>query len=247
VLYLAAEQDLDRRVAVSKGFAANNMIAVDARKSVVDKLRSETKLAIHGRMEDVAPLYPGANVVHVDFCCGLTDLVAKAANRIVLSGHHPKGAVFLFNLQRGREHGKGRSYIRATQQALLDEYGLQLKNRAELLFFLIFSYLVDVRASNGQLDLSSDSIKSTRELNSFKELIFSIFRPFIVSYKSAAGRGLYFDTLIITNPFSPFNAGDLRREYMEGKKFQALSKKVAAIKAVQTMRKAGTLPPCSNF
>ena len=88
VLYLAAEQDEDREIALQKGFREENLIAVDRRLHVVDSLRAQRRLALHGDVIDVASNWNPAvevDAVALDFCCGLSLDISLKLPRLTLA------------------------------------------------------------------------------------------------------------------------------------------------------------------
>lgn len=73
VLYLAGKDDLDRQIALSRGFRNDNLIAVDRDARIVNSLRASGSLAIKGDIFSAAiewPLDKQVNVVIPDLCSG---------------------------------------------------------------------------------------------------------------------------------------------------------------------------------
>lgn len=84
VVYLAGKEDLDRKVAIEKGFKPYNLIAIDRDKDVIDHLKSRGVLAIQGDLFDVIKGFCGnIDVLVADMCCGVTDEVYEFAKRMV--------------------------------------------------------------------------------------------------------------------------------------------------------------------
>jgi hypothetical protein len=104
VLYLSGRDDEDRQVALSKGFKDHNLIAVDDSREIVDSLRRDGKLAIHGDIWDVISHWGGEriDVFYPDLCCGLERSVIAIARTLFIH-RCLRNSVVIFNLQRGRE------------------------------------------------------------------------------------------------------------------------------------------------
>lgn len=266
IVYLAAEQDLDRKIAIKFGFKPWNMVAVDMRKSVVDKLRAENKIAITGRIEHVAPAFGDAMVVHADFCCGFTEAMQQSLFPLFKYGLLPQGSVCLFNFQRGREKGDGAAYIKSIQQGSLKQKfaNTEIKSRACIAWDFVEQSIIELyiwagldtfgKINRTIVDQGShvkcfyDSA-SSHKVHALRQWINQQAKPRIRSYKSSVGRGLRFDTLIFTNPLGGFFdlfAGK-RKELRGIPSFDSIfshTRDVGAAKAIQSMRVSGKLAPC---
>lgn len=257
IIYLAAEQDMDRRVAVSKGFSAQNMIAVDQRIEVVKQLRKQSKLAIHGKIEHVLEIYDECDVAHIDLCCGFTD-IALEIYQALLSGRKKKGMVLVLNFLRGREQGffsdlanEYKEVNKTAPRNFIFGNDSLVKHRGAVFLYMMFQI---------QLKQNRDIFKAyTAEevINYFQRLLCSEvgYNSKLLTYKSTAGNQR-FDTLILSNPFEPSDFNGLHKieDFVSprtGKNMESViidtRRQLAAIKAVQTMRKNGSLFPCSNF
>jgi hypothetical protein len=247
VLYLAAEQDLDRRVAVSKGFSSNNLIAVDMRKDVVDRLRAQGKLAVQGRLDHVAVAWGGVNVIWADLCSNLSEMTYGTFWACLSYGLADDG-VGLFNVMRGRETGPVFAAHNLVS-SLLHEYDNEIiptKHRGEALFHLHLSSLA--RSFQRDMGLSPDD--SERRLLRHQE----ICAPHLASYRGGGGKGVFFDTLIVNSCYMPRANGRARyRDHLiktcpsEVFEFESTSKRVAAVKAIRSMRMSGRLQAASSF
>jgi hypothetical protein len=240
VIYLAGAQDLDRAVAVSKGFSASNMVAVDSERSVVESLRKCGKVAMQSRLSEAVAAFGGADVVLADFCCGLTSEVFKTAISAILLADTSKDFVLVANLQRGREH-KDEIYdessaldedilhcAKETDSELLLSQVLPelMKHRGAKLYRLLISVLMRELASNpangGALHFMHENAN-----------------PELMTYRSSANKALKFDTLIISNPLRGCKIGaELRKAVIKDIGGSA-ARKSAAAKAVMTMRLSG--------
>lgn len=129
VLYLAAEQDLDRDAALKRGFVNNNLIAVDRDGAAVDAIRSAGNLCIHGDVIDVMRTWPEhtpVSAVIADFMCGLEESLME---RFMVGSMAPgvRDCVFLCNLLRGRD---------ASSNDLRGEWlSRGIKNRSEIMAY----------------------------------------------------------------------------------------------------------------
>lgn len=105
VLYLAAEQDLDRATALRKGFRNENLIAIDRDRAAVEKIRASGNLAIHGSFDEVCVAWPNHTPVAAliaDFTCGLEPSVGAAFSIILLQKAFST-STFVVNMLRGRD------------------------------------------------------------------------------------------------------------------------------------------------
>jgi hypothetical protein len=126
VLYLPGREDLDRQIAIEKGFNPNNMICVDKDAALVRCFRKQGKLAIHGDIVDVVEQWSGKtypDVIFADLCCGFTRSAIKLG--VLLTYRFPM-TVFAVNMMRGREAYTG-------DAALLKKYFVG-RHRAQCLF-----------------------------------------------------------------------------------------------------------------
>ena len=106
VLYLAGHEDLDREVAVSKGFRNENLIAVDDNPKVVKAIRAKGFLAIQHDLAELVFMWPEdwpLTFVLADFCSGFIDSSWVFAEACVSSKALVRGSVVAVNFQRGRE------------------------------------------------------------------------------------------------------------------------------------------------
>jgi hypothetical protein len=253
ILILAGEQDLDRPVAISKGFSSNNIIAVDLRKEVVDKLRKEGKLAIHGSIQ-AASLILEPDVIHADLVCGLREPAFDLMMATLFFGWTKPGTVILCNFQRGREIGETAKLMYLAQDMVkTGAMGMapeQAKHRGLLFFTLMRCKL---------MGLLEDAGFDKRTIDNVKIACSERMNPYFSSYKSECGA--VFDTVIFTTIFPrtartfgelhiedrPVRIDGVVRGAFKGREMEKMRRKVTAIKAVQTMRKNGTLDPCRNW
>lgn len=106
ILYLPSREDLDRDLALARGFKNGNLIGVERDASALTALRRSGVLAIHGDIFDAALslLSSGKkiSVVNADLTRGLA---IRDGARIIDLLTHPKsvGMTIAVNLQRGRD------------------------------------------------------------------------------------------------------------------------------------------------
>lgn len=112
VIYLAGAGDLDREVAIQKGFRGNNLIAVENDEAVLKTLRDKKVLTISGDLLDVLEAWPTASersvgVIFADMMHGLEKDFCARFSQLFL---HPafKKTVVVCNLMRGRDQSSKR-------------------------------------------------------------------------------------------------------------------------------------------
>jgi hypothetical protein len=106
VLYLAGADDLDRQEAIRRGFREENLIAVERNGENLRALREKKALAVGGDVADVLRAWPTTvpvHVVHSDLCTNFNDAAMVNLISAILYSPATWGAVFSFNLLRGRE------------------------------------------------------------------------------------------------------------------------------------------------
>lgn len=106
-LYLAGGKDLDRPIALRKGFLSSNLFAVENDKTTTRHLRRQKVNVIHGDFEKIINRWfppPTLDVIIGDFCRGInvgkTRLWWALVTSYCLSS--PKSVV-IFNFLRGRD------------------------------------------------------------------------------------------------------------------------------------------------
>jgi hypothetical protein len=106
VLYLAGPEDLDREVAISKGFRDSNLIAVERNKRTAAGLRKKGILTLNCDIIDAIYSYnrdKKIDVLVADLTCGLEHKIWFAVAMSWLLPQMSK-AVYSLNMQRGREN-----------------------------------------------------------------------------------------------------------------------------------------------
>lgn len=106
VLYLAGPKDLDRRKALSHGFANHNVIAIDVVKSRIASIRCQGGFGICSSMQAVLLNWPAnwtIDVVDCDLCSGVVSDVLDLALILKICPAITENTVFSGNLMRGRD------------------------------------------------------------------------------------------------------------------------------------------------
>lgn len=105
VLYLAGPDDLDREVAISKGIANQNLIAIDRSDVNVSSVRKSKCPAINADVFQVLANWPESRFVSavvLDLCCGLDrDDLGDTMNAFCRVPF--QNSVIAVNLMRGRD------------------------------------------------------------------------------------------------------------------------------------------------
>lgn len=196
VLFLAGTEAADISHAVSHGFKASNMIAVERDNATVKSLRSSGVLTIHGDIVDVLKVWPDGRSVDVvlgDFTCGLEMQILK-----VLSSMFDQrpflGTTLALNFLRGRD--KTFSPVR---NELVLAFGNNdfTKNRAAMFAGLF------LRKINSLLtDPDGGPIQQGHPgWDSALRAIEEVANPQFHSYRSTAGTQ-YFDSCVLTCPMA---------------------------------------------
>lgn len=106
VLYLPAIDDIDRIIAVDKGFRPLNMIAVDIDDKVIKQFRKDHKLILKADIVDIILNWNGVpklDIIVADLCCGITLKMHKLAHALIYSKGISEMSVIAINLMRGRD------------------------------------------------------------------------------------------------------------------------------------------------
>lgn len=102
VLYLAGQEDLDRKEALLRGFKPHNLIAVESDTETVRALRGKGVNVINAPLHEVALAWPEVHVIVADLCCGF-DIRALRLVYALTHAITAKRTVLSVNLQRGRD------------------------------------------------------------------------------------------------------------------------------------------------
>lgn len=225
-LYLAAEDDLDRDIAIRKGFRSQNLFAVDRQRQVIKKLRSEKKPAIYGDMFDVLCSFGGADVVFADFCSGFTAENIDLMHAALFGGGVNRGGVLVLNMLRGRESGLASSARKELSDSVLAciDRGIKVekepKHRGQLMLLFFLETVIGMFRDDGwpEPDLKSLFYDLQRKM-----------RPELYSYKCEDGIRVM-DSLVVSQNI--YDGAFLLE------KSTPVMRQIAAQKAWATMRSA---------
>lgn len=103
-IVLLAGEDYDRQLLIRRGFLNHNIVSVDRDSDVVDRVRSNGGIAIHGLIQGVLRCWPDDWFVHgllLDFNCGFDHSVVQALAALLANPF--RSATCYLNMQRGRD------------------------------------------------------------------------------------------------------------------------------------------------
>ena len=113
VVYLAGEEDLDRDVALRKGFRFNNLIAVDKSRKVIECLKKKKVPCLYGEISDVVEAFNNSkekiDVLICDYCHGVNGNVSKFVDKLTSSNFDNSfgdSPIIAMNFMRGRDSGE---------------------------------------------------------------------------------------------------------------------------------------------
>lgn len=239
VLYLPAEQDLDREAARKRGFHDQNLIAVDINLDVVRAIRARGLPAIHG---DVFEVIRNWRSDHRPDAIFLDLLHGVDANVVGLAQYEPllsTDAVVAINLMRGRD--KAASIYKVVLEKNGEKYN---KHRGQQAFEYItgmltvhaFSYMGKkgpdavrdaIRSNSGMIEWNSHCCKWERLMKSSN--------PVFESYKSSCG--IYFDSALYNTRMGGMHEmvySKIRQCLTD--KDREVARQIAAVLAHRTMR-----------
>jgi len=242
VLYLSGEQDLDRPVALSKGFDEANLFAVDRSKDVVASLRRRGVIAICGNFVHVFDNWPEHSPIDfcfADFCCNLNrQPLALVGEVLVYKRSSPVVAV---NMMRGREiefewircfahqvFGKSMPYLEKHRGAQL--LLLQCIRTAYLL--CVANELFEMGDGNWMDGLS----RHPHVMLEAVSIISNAMAPYLSTY--VAGRN-YMDSVIFDWPFCT-QEQRLENDIIAEDKVKNTRGRIAAALALSTRKKRGS-------
>lgn len=228
VLYLVGPEDVDREVAVAKGFRPENLIAVDIASRNIQRVRAGGGLGICADLNDVIASWPqdwSLDAVVADFCGGFNQAAFRLLDALRFRGASHQTVVSV-NLLRGRdpESNEGRS--------VLKKHGNDpdLSRHRGKFFTLSAMAVVPAAVLADDLLVGSAHTHGVESLL-FRERLLNSMRPAWNSYTST-GR-TYFDSAVLAWPAS-------RRPIVPEWHHSLLStrRKIAACRALRTMKRA---------
>src|SRR4030042_4063802 len=226
VLYLAGEQDLDRKIAIEKGFNPDNLIIIEKNLSIADKLRKDKKLVLKGDILEIlcgwANLGKSADVIYGDFCCGLEPSLGIFED--VTHASSLTDAIILLNLQRGRDP-RSEDIRSVYEKYCAEEYK---KNRAAAFLFqrAVIGWNYRFHRTRTEYYLEDESVLKNKVMKApllfpqteeeFRELIriFNNYDPVFFSYNSG---NVIMDSVVFV-PFSYYFKQEYPKKYLEMKK-----------------------------
>lgn len=263
ILYLAGKEDRDRQVAIEKGYAECDLIAVEKHAAVRDELRALHVNTVQGNLSDVIYSYPperDIGVIIADYCSGLYREQADLSGAI--SNPAATFSVIAVNLQRGRdpqsatlrEMLRGRHLFLAADADSIERIDIDIEKHRGAQYFIMdclmlmepFLTTQDHRLNPGISRAIVETIFKSPKLLAILGRFMTIRRPSFFSYKSTSG--VYMDSVIFEN--MPGGDGGLpqwlTRKYMNRawrkelnfEKFADHRRHIAAAIAVRTMRAA---------
>jgi len=105
ILYLSGPSDIDREIAINKGFDSRNLIAVDTNHKNIENIRKSGNLAICGDLSEIIFNWNMEPIsgIHADFCHGVNDSVINRFMLSLCSENVAPGAAICANFLRGRD------------------------------------------------------------------------------------------------------------------------------------------------
>lgn len=241
VLYLAGPDDLDRPLALARGFKPLNLIAVDRDAETVTRLRRSGALCVRGDMVDVVLSWPSdkpLGVILGDFCSGLEKRLWELAAYTALMPQF-WDAVIAVNLQRGRDSTG--THLRAQWSELYGHSALGKTKHRGLLFageFAAWAFAI----GKGLVAGDSDGLYMKDGGGDPNDEQFSLCvqatRPHFMSYRS--GDALTFDSAVLRAPLPPEFKRERKTE-IAGTKHLKATRHIAAVLAHRTMRIKATV------
>jgi len=240
-LYLPGPQDLDRAVALKKGFAWNNLVAVDIDESNVERLRASGKLAVTGDLVEVLFAWKHRvkpAVIYADFCSNFDPkLIRQLAQLWFLGGddgtYMAANTVVLLNFQRGRERENSVAKYLAEEDLFAKRFARDfshgdLKHRG-------MQFLVFLMAAMQEIEREMDGpvVSGVNGRNETDRGVATIrtFAPECFSYR---GKHIQMDSVLLTRTL----AVEERVRRGTDDHDESVKRRIAATMALRTTREA---------
>jgi hypothetical protein len=226
VVYLAGPEDLDRPVALSKGFRPDNLIAVDRDGDVVKQLRMNGTLSVCATIEEVVHSWPHGRTIDAvvaDYCGNMTQSRMLSVFRM-RSSFAAFEAVLSVNMLRGREH----DFTSTTSE--LNRLGLfGLKHRGQILCAVM----------NASIIQSCGAIGDWSRMQALQQYFMLSVRPAFSEYLSDSGQWMDSVVLAGSNPgVTRQRIEEIKAEHIDETGFTKpkVSRSISAVLAHRTMR-----------
>lgn len=249
-VYLGGKENFDIVEAERRGFRGHNMLCVERSKCAANEIRGNGNLVILGDFFDAlfsVQRRQNVSVVYADLCCGLSpELIHNVF--ISLGSENLSGAVFAFNLLRGRDPkmSKIRPLMEWSFSEIAEIFSVSTKHRGFQLCNALMARCgmnSETHPANGRSveELAADESFCKRAEFGLKHM-YSMARPVFESYLSQSGQQM--DSVVFSNPvgqilkrdelMSPARYSGLIKE--RGEKALRTQRSAAAILAHRTMR-----------
>lgn len=244
-IYLPGPDDIDRRIAMTKGFRNENLIAVDICEDRIKAVRKAGGVGICGGLQNVLAEWKAKDhldVVFADLCGGLNESEKKLW--LLASTALNGWGVFAVNLLRGRDKGSNalRSGIKEScSRGYVGDYLLGIdptKHRGFQAFAEIVMRLVPLH--------DGETVASVRNRRAY---FIENINPIFNSY-SSSGANQIFDSVVMKlwgcaghEDSRTVDAITSERTHLIPKKMRtshSIRPKMAALRAVRTMKGSNT-------
>lgn len=251
VLYLRGPEDKDVEHALRRGFREGNLIAVDINEANVRLAKQAGQQAVCGKLQDVISEWGNGDpidVVVADMCCAFNGGAIEMLYSLLTARCIDNRSVVSVNLQRGRDS--------VTDTVFKERCDIHRARRWWLAYALeVIEH--NYRAEHGSLrDMLLDENGRASEDNPFVKKVLEGFRaatlPEYYSYRASPQKP-FMDSVVMSwiriNLTRPDAIPELPRDGWRSRGTDYLSKRriktkrrIAAMRAVHTMRQNGTLP-----
>jgi len=104
-IYLVGPEDLDRQVAIAKGFRNENLIAIDVEKENIARVRKAGGIGVCCDIADaiLAWQQEQIDIVMADFCGGISTNLWRLLHSMIISQNVGGHSVLCVNMLRGRD------------------------------------------------------------------------------------------------------------------------------------------------
>ena len=197
-LYLPGPQDLDRPIAISKGFKPWNLIAVERNGKVVDKLKLQSIPVVGGDLFQVLRDWNPDRAIDcliADFTSDATRLIVENLFLHLKFAPHLTNSVVALNFLRGRDKSSNhaRSLLIDNFDASYRGQPVNLKHRGLSTVGRIVLLNCGYAAKSGVVKSEQDALAMQRHLLQWSDV------SMLATYRSESGQ--LFDSVVFRNPF----------------------------------------------